>query len=571
MSNILEIDPRLYDLIRQKSIRTVPEALVELVTNCYDAYKSAENTLTGSEISGLPIDIESVESKRIIIVRDQAKGMTKQEMTDRILRIGSLTAEETSRGMMGRGAKDITNIGNVRFISIKNNKISEVLVSQDLSYEWFNQDYPITPEVRQKYKIQGNGLQVEINVNTITPFMSGEDLYNRVCKNMYLRNIITKGNHPINVNGKRVVYNYPKGNQILNIDFDVEGYPEANATLKIYKVDKQISNPMYPDELEFGIIVSTSKTIYQCGGLMADGDMYTRDYRWNPNLKYIYGELRCDYIDKLAREITTQTKTEDNPFLVIDPSRRTGLSQKHPFTNKLFEIPYRWLEVTLNRIQDIHEDFIDTGDSISSFLEDVTLYIQERLEIETVLYTWRSKGDQENLSSMVGRLNSIEVDENVLNIDKQNIENIINGDQLVPVPIPDSQNKPNLQIKISDDPEMGHNPYDIIYFSDRTIIKINANDQSLKPFVKFEDNVNEYGVKNSIIHVQGEAAMVSMSDTIREAVVHILTRQHIMKNPNGVTTDTYNSVKDIQSQIFERIEPHTKVLYDKVVNEYFTK
>jgi len=44
-----------------------------------------------------------------------------------------MTSEETSRGLIGRGVKDILNIGNVTFTLIKNGFSSSVLLNQNLS------------------------------------------------------------------------------------------------------------------------------------------------------------------------------------------------------------------------------------------------------------------------------------------------------------------------------------------------------------------------------------------------------------------------------------------------------
>lgn len=564
MANSLEIDPRLYDLVRQQSIRTVPEALVEVITNSIDAYNSVETAIDGSEVTGLPIDI--YVDGNLITVKDRARGLTSTEITNKIIKVGSLTAEITSRGLMGRGAKDITNIGNIRFVTIRNNALSEIKINQDTTYEWVKQDVPVISQDRQTYGLLGNGMIVYINVSPLVQVFNGDVLASKLSKNLYLRNILLEGSHPIKVNGKVLTYEYPEGGKkIVDIEFPIEGYEGATASFTIYSVLNMIPNPKSPDELEYGILISGDNSVYECGGVYAEGENFIHDYRWNSNLKYIYGELRCNHISNLAREITTVGKTDKNPFMILDPSRRGGLSKKHPFTKALYDIPYRWLEITLNRIQDIHEDFMLTTNDVNDFLDNISRFLKDNMQFENVLYTWRSKGDQEILNSMTGKLTKLEVDKEVMNIDSSNVSNILSGKNLVPVPIVNNS-KPNVEIKISDDPTLT-DPYDVVYFSDRIIIKINANDESLTPFVTIEPTGEN---DNSIITVNGEGAMVSISDTLREAMIHMLTRQTVMSNeiPTDSDTNNYNEIRTIQSNIRKRISKQTAMLYKQVHSMY---
>lgn len=569
MSNLLELDPRLYDLARQNSIRTVPEALVELITNSYDAYKLVETESTGTEISNLPIYVNSYEQSRTLSVRDHARGLTSQEITDKILRVGSLTAAETSRGLMGRGAKDITTLGRARFVAIRDNRLSEVVINTDMTYDWIKQDEDISQDIRNLYKIPGNGLVVYLTVDSHVKFITDQELPTRLSKNIFLRNMLKAGQHPIFVNGNQINYTTPyEGKLIVDTEFDIEGYPGATATFKMYLMPDKIGNPEYPDELEYGITVSSSRAIYECGGLHAEDPFYGRNYRWNPNLKYIVGELQCDYIDVLAREISNG-KTEANPYLVIDPARRQGLTKRHPFTIALYEIPYRLLEITINRVQDIHEDSIQTDEYIGDFLDNISNYMQQNLDIESVLYTWRSKSDQDNLEAIIGRLNKLDIDPESLSIPEQTINDILEGNEIKPIPLDGtSSNRPNIEIKLSDDIEM-IGDYDIIYFSDRIVVKINSNDDSIKPFI----NIESVDGKSKVVipeNGNGQAALVSISDTLRDAIVAMMTRQLILKQKESynVSTDHYNEIKEIKREMISKLSSHSSKLYQSIYARY---
>lgn len=570
MPDTLLLDPRLHKLIKEKAIQTIPEALIELITNSYDACRTVEEEIGGSDILGVPIKITSINNCSSVTVKDDARGLTSEEIENRLLKVGSYTANDLSRGLMGRGAKDITALGDVNFKTIRHNKFCELLLKSDDTYEWIHRDIDTSPSLRQEHDMMGNGFSATLIVDEIVQKIPDEDLPGRLSKNVYLRNMITEGKNPIVVNGTTLIYKYPlNGKEIVNIEYEIEGYPDVTATFVLYSVIDQIPNPKSESELEYGVLVSTSKAVHECGGLMAEGELYNIDYRWNKNLKFVYGELRCDYIDVLARETSEGMKNVKNPYLILDPDRRDGLTKRHPFTVALYDIPYRWLSVVLNRIQDLHEDTAILNDDVASFLGDVSDYLQQHMSIETVQYTWRSKSDQENLNAMVGKLKKISVDKDIINLGDENLNNLESGDDLVPIEIENTNSRPEIQIKISDDPEF-NDPFDVQYFSDRTIIKINANDDSLTRYTTIEKHQIEGNGEVSDIKVEGEGAMVAINDILREAIVHMLTRQTIMSTltPTNVNSDNYNEVRSIQSSTRQRISTHTRILYDRVYNKY---
>ena len=564
MATQLVFDPRLYDLMRQTAITTLQEGLVELITNSHDAYISVENMEGGENLNSKPINIFSDKLERTLIVIDNAKGMTSDEMTNKLLTVGSLTADEFTRGLIGRGAKDISNIGDVEFVAIKDNKLSMCKIYQNLTGEILIADRDVTQTDRSTYKILGNGMYVKIQVDTVVEFPDEINLFKSMRNNFFLRKMYTESSHYVNLNSKRITYSFPEADEVLDIEFTVPNYPEAIATFKVYRSKEVIPNPLTDLEMQYGILVSSSQSTYECGGLYAHNSLYSSDYRWNPNMKMIYGELKCDYIDKLAREITTVGKSVENPFLIFDPNRRNGLHKKHPFTNSLYEIPYRWLEILLHKLQDEKDDFLITGEDIEQMLHGLETMLSDNLPVETTVYTWRSKTDQENLNAMSGHINKININKDIVNIDDNMLEQIKNGEKVIPVANTNYDSRAKFDIKITDNKDM-IKPFEVFFYNDKISIRINAHDESIKPFVSFHEDTHK-------IDIEGEGALVSVNKVLQDAVVYMLTRRTLMSNATPTVSDTnnYNEILEIQNNAKQQMRSYSYSVFKSIYEKFHT-
>ena len=93
----VEVDPRNLKMQSAQAIRSVLDALVELVTNSDDAYGEA-----GDDKGKILIEVtrERGERSGIVVVKDRAGGLTIDEMKQKILKYGAFLAGVRTRGYM---------------------------------------------------------------------------------------------------------------------------------------------------------------------------------------------------------------------------------------------------------------------------------------------------------------------------------------------------------------------------------------------------------------------------------------------------------------------------------------
>ena len=124
----LSIGSRAYKYIRMGAVKNVVDALIELITNSHDAYNKDSTLSKPHNIRIKPYYTGRKYIEKVSLI-DNAIGLTGDEMERNFLTVGNYTSESGSRGFFSRGAKDISNIGNVTFQSIKNNKYSKVEIN----------------------------------------------------------------------------------------------------------------------------------------------------------------------------------------------------------------------------------------------------------------------------------------------------------------------------------------------------------------------------------------------------------------------------------------------------------
>lgn len=322
--------------------------LVELITNSDDAYVRARRK------GSITVEAEHGRSGVFnrVIVRDQATGMTREAVESQLLVMGARASGHDSgqdtRGLHGRGAKDVAFFGKATFDTISGGEFSSVTIDG----ETFNSTEPVTRAAtatdcaRLQIPPGGSGTHVTVFVKRAAHSVPlHKKLAERLSRHFQLRDImtdpktevmladLTKGGVP-----ERLRYQPPFFSElVLEEDVDIPDYP-ASCHLEIRKSEKPFEDDRSASR-DGGILIVGRHGILDCTYFDLEG---------RAGALWFSGRLKCSYIDDLHEEYDDRhepagptkpaTVLEDlNPTALIT-RRRDGLERNHPFAVELRKI-----------------------------------------------------------------------------------------------------------------------------------------------------------------------------------------------------------------------------------------
>jgi len=377
----INYDPRA---IRQDTLDAmrgdIIVGLIEFITNSDDAYRKVK------KIGKIEIIYKNSEKpfKYSISVRDNARGLSASELREKFLTIGkentdnavANSSEEGTRGLFGRGAKDVAVFGKARFETIFNNRFSA------LEIDGFTWDYTILAldEIASKshYARLGltegeSGFSAEIMVSETrsTTIPNSKKIVESLSNHVALREINEK--HMVIFNDLRANQTSilkptkPKGALLIDKEVTVRGYTKK-AWLQVWKLNERQLGECDEYSLH-GIIIKDKKTNFQNTFL---------DLRSRPEIGWFHGELLCEEIDDLNRQFDSNETNRDtvdikvvekNPMRLAKKSR-DGLDRKHPY--------YRSLAIILNEeLKPLMDEISKSEESDKSVSEDLQKKLDE--------------------------------------------------------------------------------------------------------------------------------------------------------------------------------------------------
>jgi len=164
----LRADPRYKRQNMERAMRgRIERGLVELITNSDDSYRDLEEKgAQSSRKMRIEIERRKLGQPSVLIVRDKAEGMTREEMFQKLGTLGKRTSGfekgRPRRGLHGRGARDVAAFGPVHFGCVKDEDYNHLVIPPSLKCR-FTQSHPkkVTSDIRKKLHIlRGNGTVV---------------------------------------------------------------------------------------------------------------------------------------------------------------------------------------------------------------------------------------------------------------------------------------------------------------------------------------------------------------------------------------------------------------------------
>lgn len=406
-SEHLTISSRAYSYIKQMAVRTVEDAVVELVTNADDAYDKAMPAILSRDIEIEAIPRTATEPQKLV-VRDHAIGMSGADMVTKLLQVGNYTSTQDSRGFFSRGAKDITSLGDALFESIKDGKYSKVGIDKNSMATTYVLDREVTPEIRADVGIlQGNGLKVTLALLSQYWINDPFNHLARVRANYALRDIFANSQN--NVNFKlwspegfiayetRIVYQFPEYEEVVfDREYIVPGYEHVTAHFTLYRCEKKLQEKSSQNELEFGVLIQSGKVLHE--------NTFIKPYlRHHVAMPYLYGRIRCDHINDLMYDLETGGRSDANPFTVLDPSRRTGVNVDHPFIRQLYSVPGLLLDVYVKQLASKLIGKELSSKTVSNLIQNLEIFTSELIHNNDVFSAWleQSRGEAEMIRALV--------------------------------------------------------------------------------------------------------------------------------------------------------------------------
>jgi hypothetical protein len=306
----------------------VMRALVELITNADDAYDGK-----GSGEIEIVYNKLSEPYGGVFIVRDKAGGLDGARMEKAFTNLGDQNkkamADMGTRGLFGRGAKDVAALGKARFSSIHGGKFSSVEITNRGEYVMdFYDDLP-NDEAKEITKLaEGeSGLTAEVYVHKHHRIPSANDMVEKLETNVQLRDLINRNNVTYYDDRSKVKKKLeglaPSGELVLDVEIAVPKYQPVHLTL--YRLPAKESGQ--PNSYtKHGIVISGRGATYENSFLHLSS---------KEGVGWFNGRLDAPEIHDLSRSIDEEGGvTALNPTRVISRSR-DGLVREHPYYKAL--------------------------------------------------------------------------------------------------------------------------------------------------------------------------------------------------------------------------------------------
>ena len=307
----------------------VVRALIELVTNADDAYNSK-----GGSIQIRLLKSESPFQVKIS-VHDKATGLDADGLEKAFARLGDLNqkfvGDMGTRGLFGRGAKDVAALGKARFASIRDVKFSSLEI--DPIKAKFNMEDINESPTKSAYeecllKEGESGLTAELFVSTIHRIPSATDMVTKLQSHVQLRDLLNRNEvfyfderSKLEVKLRGLV---PTGEKVIDQELIIPRFKHP-VKIEIYRLPVKETSTL--DEYSVhGLVVSGRGAAYENSFLHLSK---------RPEAGWFCGRLDAPEIHDLARSIDTdKNASELNPTRIVS-RQRDGLVQNHPYFRAL--------------------------------------------------------------------------------------------------------------------------------------------------------------------------------------------------------------------------------------------
>ncbi|WP_372985934.1 ATP-binding protein [Marinobacter sp.] len=325
----IPVDQRVID-IDSRRFASVEKALVELITNSDDSYSRLERA--GVEVTeGITIQYERHQNGAMLVVADQAEGMTWQQALTSLTYGGAhsplANGDATGRGFFGRGLKQaIYGLGYGWLETLHNGRYTRIDLFRGEDGGYLYDDGEGDREAKdtdyERLGTDANGTRVAIVIdNPLVHISQYRSVLHSISHNIYLREILGRRRVELvhRQAGKEVErmgpvhYLEPESRVLLgpqqacSFVYEQVTYP-FTLTLK-RALNAELT--LHGDERTNGLLVLSGNAVLDCQLFEFENQVGT---------EYLFGEVNCPSLaEKLGQG------------LAIISDERDGLNLKDPF------------------------------------------------------------------------------------------------------------------------------------------------------------------------------------------------------------------------------------------------
>ena len=401
----IKADTMAIKMQRDLAMPTIYEALLEILTNCDDAYESLNNgSLDYTGDVRIEYDRGGKKNPTILRIKDKAIGMSLDQMKDKLMTYHKKTST-TSRSFFGRGLRDVTALGDVKVSSIKDGLFSEVTMFKTLDVQASADcEKPSKDEIKY-LGTKKHGTTIEVTIppgskSQYNPLV--ESIINTLPRHYALSRVLDSKNKTINltiVTDKeefKVSHTEPDGELVFEKKIEIPKY-NTFSKFRLYKL-KNLVDENYNDSFRTtGISVFGKKACFQKNFLDKNIDR-------EPLAQRYYGYLECEHLDKLMHEWhenETNNKKHNplNASFILNPTRTDGVKKDHPFVIELFNEPIKVLKKFINDqiAYARNNGYVKTLIGRKRYLKDINSVMNSEVvqkEMQLSAHEWKNTSDK---------------------------------------------------------------------------------------------------------------------------------------------------------------------------------
>lgn len=331
-------DSRVLIQQAEATIQNLPDAAVELITNCDDSYDRLENTDQHCGKIEFYASRESGGRCQTFWIRDYAEGLNKEKLEKAIIygeESSGFQEGKSVRGLLGRGLKEsIIGLGEGIILARKDDILNIVKIwreGKNAYYDFIGKEIieQNDQDINNFIDSKGNCTFIKIKVKNEKIKIPECDKFILQITNHYaLRDINSSKNRDVILNfedlkrklknSSHIKFAPSDGELIINKTLYLPKYRDS-IQIKIWESPISLnSQPVRYDPFSrAGILIKTENAIL-------DNQLFEHD--GNPAAFYFYGEAYCDGIAQKLREANKQGKETE----IIDSTRK-GLNWRSDY------------------------------------------------------------------------------------------------------------------------------------------------------------------------------------------------------------------------------------------------